>query len=80
MKFVPNLVRNKGKFSKAQLRAWAHMTNMGKYESYDEASNSLHHLSVFHQKIGIRSESVEAVACITGVWNCLPKYDNDRHE
>ena len=29
--------KHKGEYSKDQLRAWAHMINMGKYESYDEA-------------------------------------------
>lgn len=29
--------KHKGEYSKDQLRAWAHMINMGKYESFDEA-------------------------------------------
>ena len=29
--------KHKGEYSKDELRAWAHMINMGKYESYDEA-------------------------------------------
>ena len=29
--------KHKGKYSKDQLRAWAHMIRMGKYDSYDEA-------------------------------------------
>ena len=31
--------KHKGEYSKDQLRAWAHMINMGKYESYNEAGS-----------------------------------------
>ena len=29
--------KHKSKYNKDQLRAWAHMIKMGKYESYDES-------------------------------------------
>ena len=75
--------KHKEKYSKDQLRVWAHMISMGMYESYDEApfwkgrkqqcddqANGICGFSIKESWDQIRIDyAVKAMACITRVWS-----------